>query len=338
MDQLPATRLIGLNKKLEFTQEIRMIPDSLKVQLINVIANNFDSEEIDTMGKKLEPKFNAHLISGLPFGLMIKPEDAARTLVNHFHSKGSLDHILLMLIHMAVNEDTTILGRRKEIENFDSFLQKMTASGLKYNPVQGSIETVEPGERHDTWGVMKEGEVYHFSFLSIDIAGNSEIQLKYPRGEIETVYNNLYQLIQDTVSDYQGKIWNWAGDGGIAAFYMDDKVTDSVKCAMEIQLRMVQFNLDRSRNRFQEPIRLRIAAHDGLTVYKENKGTILSDAINYVAHLEKKGTGSDHLSISDSIYKNINPRLQRIFQDRGEFEGQKHYTVYLSFEWMNFQD
>lgn len=309
------------------------IPEPLKIQIISVVAQNLNIEEIDILGRHLDPKFKAHLLSGEPFGITLRPDQAARTLVKHFDSRGLLTNILSLLVHMHSYQDASIIGRVASLQGLDTVLQNLGTMGLKFDPMTGTLVEARDDDSVN-WGFLKEGEVYHFCHLSIDIAGNSQLQIKYPKSEIEVVYNNFYTMLKRIVKEHNGQVWNWAGDGGIVTFYLGDKVQDAVFCALELQLQLVLFNLSRSRNRFDEPLRLRIAAHDGLTVYKENKGTILSEAINYVAHLEKGGTPVHSVSVSKSVYGNLQPRLQAIFKHMGVFENIEYYNASTMLDWM----
>ncbi len=313
-----------------------MIPDSIKINFTGLLANNLSTDEIDSLGKKLEPKFNSHILSGQPFGITLRPEQAAQILLERFSSQ--IPKIIAMLINMVEHEDTSILGRIIPIQGMDVFMQKLGSAGWKYDIVSGTLQKSEPEEETADWGIMREGNVYQFAYLSVDIAGNSQIQLKYPRSEIETVYENLLGLINETVKKYSGRIWSWAGDGGLVSFYLGDCSQEAVKCAIEIQLRMIQFNLDVTKNSFREPVHLRIAAHEGETVYRENKGAILSEAINYVAHLEKKGTESDSVSISENVRRALPARLKGVFEPRGEFENINHYSLSFKMPFSEFKD
>ncbi len=309
-----------------------MIPEPIQNQLVGILAEHLTTEEIDKLGRRLENRFNAHLLSGEPFGLTLRKETAARTAVSHFHAKGMLDRLIVLLLH--TDTDPSIVGRNVPIPDLAPLLQRLGSIGLKYDPNQGALIRIAHDEEKDLWGYLKEGEPYHFSFLSIDIAENSRLQNTYPKPDIEIVYTNLFQMISQTVKSFKGKVWTWAGDGGLAAFYLDDKVNDSVRCAIHILLNLINLNLSSQKNKLQEPIVLRIGAHDGLTHYKENKGTILSEAINYVAHLEKKGTQGGHIAISESIYKALLDRQRGIFHSAGEFEGMETYTVNMTFDWL----
>lgn len=315
-----------------------MVPDAARPALINLLAQNFTVEEIDTIGKQIEPRFNSHLISGEPFGIVLKAEQAAKTLVNHYAPKGLLKSVIVTIIHLAAHDDTSILGRRVEVRDFPAFMQKLGMLGLKYDPATADLVQTTSDLDHETWGYLKEGDLHDFAFLAVDIAGNSKIQLKYGKEEIEFVYNNFLQMLQRTVTRFNGKLWSWAGDGGICAFYLNNHSQDAVECAFALQFNLHLFNLDRTRNRFREPIRIRAAVHEGGAIYKENKGSIFSDAINYVAHMEKGATDAVGISISQTVFDAIDGRLRGVFQPRGVFENIQVHSVSLAFPWSSFDE
>ncbi len=316
-----------------------MVPETLKALLATILGAGLTTEEINTLGRQFDPRFNAHILSGQPFGITFRADEAARVLVNFVAKMDRTEDLIVMVINLSVNGDRSLLGRSVALEGMDQFLQKLGSAGLQFDQVYGVLKEVSPQEKgEESWGLLRSGEVYDFSYLSIDIAGNSQIQLSYPRSEIESVYGNLFKLLQGSVSQHRGRIWNWAGDGGIVAFYLGDRMLDAVRCALDIQLSMIQFNLNITENSLREPVRLRIACHDGTTTYKENKGEILSDAINYVAHLEKKGTNPESISISRHVHGRLPPRLAKIFTPRGQFENQEYLSVDVKLPWADFKD
>jgi len=310
------------------------IPQSIHVHLTHLIASNFTTDEINSLGKYLAPKFNAHIVSGEPFGITLRPDTAASAIVKYFAAENRIEELIILIFHLP--ENATIVHRPSvTINGLDEFKNKMIQAGLIYDPKIDRI-TVKKKDEDETWPGVEEGMTYPFSFLSIDIAGNSVIQSRYPQNEIEYVYQNLFNLLLAIVRKYNGRVWTWAGDGGIIAFYGDEIEEHAVQCAIEIQLSLLSFNLATRKNLFKEPIYLRVAAHAGPTLYKENKGAILSEAINYVAHLEKNGTTKGGISISKVIFDGMNSRLKKVFQYRGEFEGIDTYAISLHFNWMEW--
>ncbi|MFP4113861.1 MAG: hypothetical protein ACOC0E_03505 [Spirochaetota bacterium] len=63
-----------------------------------------------------------------------------------------------------------------------------------------------------------------------------------------------------------------------------------------------------------------------MTFYSET-GRIVSDVINYSAHLEKAATRPGHVSLSQRAVASCDPRILTIFRDCGEFEGFPYMTT-----------
>ena len=308
-----------------------MLPEVVCAQIVQIISTNFTPEEIDDIGKQQVPRFNAHFLSGEPFGMRLQPDRAARILVDAFKEGNILEGLLGTIIN--IEQNSTLIGRTVKVQGLEQLYQKLGSVGLKYDPAQGKVIAAAKDEEIDVWGPMQEGVTYDFCFLSIDIAGNSEIQRKYEKDLIEKVCKSLLSLIRNNVQRHRGKIWNWAGDGGIAAFYLENNCMDAINCALGIYLSLIPFNLSLKRNQFDEAIHLRIAGHSGPADYKEEKGAIFSEAINYVAHLEKKGTPTDSIAVSKNVFDKLDLRLQGIFtKGEGEFEEIEYYTSLLGFK------
>jgi hypothetical protein len=56
-------------------------------------------------------------------------------------------------------------------------------------------------------------------------------------------------------------------------------------------------------------------------------GRIVSDVVNYAAHLEKKGTSPCGMSISDAVYAGLPPRLRKLFPTKQPFEGRTAWSL-----------
>ncbi|MFN3605327.1 MAG: hypothetical protein ACK4UJ_11525 [Leptonema sp. (in: bacteria)] len=304
------------------TQQIKGI-------LIDILAKSFTAESIDNLGKDLFQKFNVHLLSGQPFGTMLSSDVAARTIVEYSIQQNKIKELTELIIQIGFGNKFGIQLKEIEMSNLNELLKILSSFGFHYMKSKGALEFTNES---DNWGYLEENREYYFSYMSIDIVGNSQIQLKYEKNLIEEVYTRLHKLIKIVIELYEGKIWNWAGDGGIAAFFLNKVEEDAVLAGIKIFHELFLFNLNPERNKFDEPIKLRIGIHSGKSIYKENKGMILSDAINFVAHLEKNFTETNHISISKDIYEKLNSRIQSLFYSKGVFEGKECYTASFDFK------
>ena len=72
----------------------------------------------------------------------------------------------------------------------------------------------------------------------------------------------------------------------------------------------------------KEEICLRIALDFGPLKFFSDTGKIVSEVINYAAHLEKKGTKPSRLSISDEVHARLSPAMRKLFAEEMSFEGR----------------
>ncbi|UCB46697.1 MAG: hypothetical protein JSV25_04560, partial [Spirochaetota bacterium] len=86
------------------------------------------------------------------------------------------------------------------------------------------------------------------------------------------------------------------------------------------------------QNSLENDIDLRFGIDCGKTSYKKDKGNIISPNINFAAHLEKKCTANNSITISERIYKTLDYKKSTYFQPKGQLEG----TVYYSYSPCSF--
>jgi hypothetical protein len=112
-------------------------------------------------------------------------------------------------------------------------------------------------------------------------------------------------------------------------FVSGDKIANCSEAALTILYSLRKFN-DNQNNTNQE-IKLRIACHQGAARFKANHGRIHSAAINFVCHLEAKGTNVNAIAISEGFYRELPERVKTRFSEKGQFEGTKIYEHRGSF-------
>ncbi len=149
------------------------------------------------------------------------------------------------------------------------------------------------------WGALRNGKEYPITVASVDICQNSERRLEV----------------------HEGRMWSWAGDGGLFAFRGDRREVAAVSCCLEILYSLPVFNLQPDKP-IRDDICLRIGMDSGSVKFFEDTGRIVSEVINYAAHLEKKGTSPGALSVSDEVLARLPAYLKAVFTAKREFEGR----------------
>jgi hypothetical protein len=131
-------------------------------------------------------------------------------------------------------------------------------------------------------------------------------------------------LIKKSAHSNNGSIWSWQGDGGIVAFWGEQCIFQSICFSIEALGLLPLFNV--RQNSLENDIDLRFGIDCGKTSYKKDKGNIISPNINYAAHLEKKCTAINSITISERVHKTLNNKQGIYFQPKGQFEDTSYYS------------
>ena len=140
-----------------------------------------------------------------------------------------------------------------------------------------------------------EGPVRRIAaILAADISGYSRLMQLDEEGTYARVMRQRRELIEPSITEHQGKLINYAGDGFLAMF---DSPVEAVRCAIVIHQGMVGRNASLPREQW---ILYRIGVHLG-DVIVEPDG-VFGDGVNIAARLEGIATPGD-LFISGGVYE-----------------------------------
>lgn len=296
---------------------INMDP-ALKNLLIETVSGSLVADQIEALGQMLIPKLDIHEMSGKRSTFTLSPLMAAQVLVERFTETHQLGEFVKLLAEI---DEETILGKEIHIEGLEYFFLKLTETGLVYDLDKRKIVRLKEdrNERPD-WGALKNGRNYDVTVASMDIVGSSELVRRFGRPVMEKFYSFFWSSLKERLAIYNGRIWSWAGDGGILAFAFKKHQIRAVQFAVEMQRTMPLVN-SHSRNPIEEDVSVRIGMHCGKVAFMADTGRIISEVINLAAHLEKKGTRPGGVSITENIWKQLPEKLQAFFSPEGDFEG-----------------
>ena len=210
-----------------------MLDPSLKNLLIETISACLKPTEAAEIGRMLSKKFDLHSLADKTVNMTIGARPAASILVEHMEHTGKTAELIKLLAEL---DNNLILGKTLQLEGYDYFLQQFTQSGFFYDFKKRKVLPIKSDSSElPNWGSLKDGKTYPVTILSVDIVGNSELVKTNGTKTMKKVYTNLWNFLKQHLAHTDGRIWSWAGDGGILAFAYKDQVERAVRFAIEVQ-------------------------------------------------------------------------------------------------------
>lgn len=303
-----------------------MIDAALVNDLTEILSQALNQEQLDAFGQLVIKGFDAHRALKLDRHVTVPKRTAASALIQLCNESRKTDDLLQLLIE---TDGRPVHGKVVYFTDLEAFLGRLARSGIVYDYHRRKIKRADKDlSELRNWGSLRDGKIYEISVASIDIVDNSALVRKFGNRTVEKLYHRLWDLLRFELSRYDGRVWNWAGDGGIIAFALKESQARAVKWALSVQRLLPVFNAD-GDNPIEESVRVRIGISTGRIKFQSDTGNIVADAINYAAHLEKQRAQPESVYISESVHEALSPRLADLFAPEGEFEGQQHYSCYL---------
>lgn len=245
------------------------------------------------MIRDIFPNYDIHRRTGFPESLSIPNQDVAAQIVRDVADAGRFPDFVSLLIRV---QEEGYMGRKYPVAYLRQVVQGTYDLGFLYDQVNGMF-VENPKIRHTrNWGVLKLGEEYTLAFLAIDIAGNTVLVRTQDEKAVQQTYRDLRQIARDAVHRRNGRMWNWEGDGGMAAFFFGNRHMNAVLSAMEILHEMFIYN--RTRCPLTTPVRVRIGVHAGPCVYTDSEEQLKNiQTVKEVNALEQ-ASKNDSITIS----------------------------------------
>jgi adenylate cyclase len=147
------------------------------------------------------------------------------------------------------------------------------------------------------------------AILVSDVAGYSRLAGADEDRTLARLRTLRSDLIDPIISVHHGRVVKRTGDGSIIEFR---SVVDAVRCAVEVQIAMIERNADVPP---EKRIEFRIGVHLG-DVVEESDGDLMGDGVNIAARLEgiaKPGA----ICLSEDAYRQVKGRLDLKVSDLG---------------------
>jgi TolB-like protein/class 3 adenylate cyclase len=150
------------------------------------------------------------------------------------------------------------------------------------------------------------------AILVADVVGYSRLAGADEEGTLARLRALRGDLIDPAIAAHRGRIVKRTGDGSLIEFR---SVVDAVRCAVEVQNRMVERNSGMPEDR---RIEFRIGVHLG-DVVEEADGDLMGDGVNIAARLEGIANPGA-ICLSEDAYRQVKGRLNLAVTDLGTKE------------------
>lgn len=166
------------------------------------------------------------------------------------------------------------------------------------------------------WNTLKKGTRVELGLLQIDIAGHSKFQ---DSDRILKLMKGLFRKqIEGIALSREGKLFNWAGDGGSFMFLTGEGegFDDLVFSAIQMLESLPAINNEISiRTGFTDTISVRISCDSGMATYDNDPSLITGDFINKFLKSEREIGLTNTASITERVWRQLLPELKKKFHE-----------------------
>jgi hypothetical protein len=281
----------------------------LQNYISQALSQSMEVKLMERLADRVIGGYDLYERTGFPANIPIPKVDAARQIVSDLARSGNIPRFAELLVEI---DRTGVMGRPVYIRLLHQIVKELEALGYHFKEEQGIF--IERGGRGRTkgWGVLIEGQSYELSFLRIDTVGNTALVRRYSRRLVIQVYNEVRRLFGSIVEKRDGRLWQWEGDGGIAAFYYGNKNVQAVLSGMEMLLELFMYNLFQCP--FSKPLQVRLAVHTGPCPFHENFESIRSDTLRRLEVIESEFAENDSLVVTPGVFSDMGNKLESFFR------------------------
>jgi adenylate cyclase len=147
------------------------------------------------------------------------------------------------------------------------------------------------------------------AIVASDVAGYSRLMGADEEGTLRQLKMHRKELVDPKITEHRGRIVKTTGDGMLVEFV---SFVDAVRCAVDIQRRMLERNAEVAPDR---RIQFRVGINVGDIISDEND--IYGDGVNVAARLEALAEPGG-ICVSRIVHEQVCDKLDFSFEDMGE--------------------
>jgi hypothetical protein len=214
---------------------------AIRNDLIELIAANFKTDEVNELGRLILGCFDSNAVAGTRNHISLSARKSAGLLVDECERAKQMAGLLKLVVEV---DDGIVHGRSVRVRGLEEFLGKLIRTGIQYDfKTRRVVAGCRDPQDLPNWGCLKDGREYDITVISIDIVGNSKKVRTLGARRAEKLYFTLWNFLKEKLASVDGRMWSWAGDGGIVAFALRYHQARAVRFAIEVQSTVPVFNL-----------------------------------------------------------------------------------------------
>lgn len=299
-----------------FLMDLRRLNRILK----DVLVRSCNTEQIAYIAREADPNFNLQKVSGFGNHVVIPRQTAAEVVLDYFQSEYQILNFISMLYYYDGKGISGGILHLKEKFKLDKFLME---NDLIYNPQLNKFVLSQKEIKQKDWGILEEGKEYKLSFLDIDIVGSSELIKTNVKIDIENTLKNFRFFINNITDEFDGRIWQWYGDGGLIAFLNEFGVSNAIRVGLKILYLLPVFNFTSNQLRWENNISIRMSIHFGYAEYKSEVNLIDSEDIHLTRTLEHQFGLPNAIILSETAYNLCDNELKKFFDYYNIYKNMK---------------
>ncbi|MEQ8353239.1 MAG: response regulator [Leptospiraceae bacterium] len=168
---------------------------------------------------------------------------------------------------------------------------------------------------------LKEGHAYNILFLYATIKFTPATFSQMDDWQLQQVLSRWKKVLGRIPESYGGQVWIEKKDSLVIAFDGED-VLSALLASMEMNSRIFLLSGELPIDRAE----LSIALSAGQTVYTADMGSLVSEALNFSAHLAYRESSNNGIFLPGEIHERLNGRSRKyFFREDAAFEGRTIY-------------
>jgi class 3 adenylate cyclase len=298
----------------------------LRTLATRALYETMDVRSMIHLARRLFGSYDLYERTGFPLSVPIPNRDAARQIVDDVIEAGLLLDFASLLVEL---ERLGAEGRSRRSSPLQAIVREILEEGYYFDEQSRSF--VEDTDIRTTrnWGVLRDGESYIFTFLGIDVVGNSDLVREHGPDAMGPLYRWLRRLITNLSEKRNGRLWVWEGDGGIVAFASEEQNLRATLTGIELLNELLIYNLTECP--LDDGLHVRIIVHQGPCEYGESGAELTSDTIKRIRQIDVLHGAPDTMIVTDSVYPSLERVVASALRPIHIADDQKYHTYSVGF-------